>query len=94
MPILGGVAKEAGLAAVQEAHRALDGAIPDAQKAADEIVSRFASEVVTQATGALTEAAGAICTALGSLPEFVVDALDGLTIEISPITVRVARRKP
>lgn len=86
--MLGSVGKDAGLSAAKEIHRAVDGAIPDAQKAVEEVVSRVATEIVNVAAGAIERSAGAVCTSLGSLPAFIVDALDGLTI-----TIKIERRK-
>jgi hypothetical protein len=58
--------------------------IPAAQAAADALVIR--------GTRAITEAAGALCTALGSLPAFIGDELDGFTVTISEIKITVTRR--
>lgn len=93
MSILSTAGKDAGESAAKELHSAIDGAIPEAQAAADELVSRIAREIVTQASGAITQAFGSMEIALGGLPESIVTALDGLTIEVSPITVKLTRAK-
>lgn len=93
MGILGDAGKNAGETAAQELHKAVDGAIPEAQAALDEVITRTATEIVSQLAAALTQAVGSMEIALGSFPEALLTALDGLSVEVSPITVKVTRRK-
>jgi hypothetical protein len=93
MGLLDNAGKNAGQCAAEELHATVKDAIPAAQMAADEIITRTANEIVTQAAGALTQAAGSMEIALGALPDSIVEALDGLTISVSPITVTIRRKQ-
>lgn len=86
-----GLLDSAGKGAAQEIHKAIDEVVPQAQASLDELVDRLERGIVTQLTGALTQAVGSLEIVLSSLPDKIVEAVDGLTVEVSPIRVRITR---
>ena len=66
--------------------------IPEVQAAFAQFVTQISQQIITQAFGAVTQAAGSLETAIGSFPANFVDALDGMTIEMSPVKWTIKRR--
>lgn len=86
--MLGGIGKDTvaealkGADALQDELR--DQTIPAAEAALQSVVNNLA--------GQIQMAAGAVALAAGALPDSIVSALDGLTVEVSAIKVTIRRK--
>jgi hypothetical protein len=90
MGLLAGAGKEAAQQFTAGADQALE-------KLENEVIPAFgrsleASTVIL--AGAIERSAGCLALALGGLSSDAVREIEGLTFEISPITVRIVRKTP
>jgi hypothetical protein len=89
MSVLGGVGKDT----VKEAVQGADALLDEFRDKTIPVVEAATQAVVNNLAGQLQIAAGSMALALGALPETILMALDGLTVEVSPIVVKVSRSK-
>jgi uncharacterized iron-regulated protein len=84
------VGKNTGLSAVQEAHKAVDDAIPQVERAGEVLVEKL-HQALVELGGSIERMAGSLAISLGGLPEQITTALDGLTVTVQA-TIKISRK--
>lgn len=90
MGLLDGAGKQAAQQFTAGADQALE-------KLENEVIPAFSRSLEASTVilaGALERAAGSLALALGGLSSDAAREVEGLTLEISPITIRIVRKTP